>query len=227
MKIRSQEKKRTGLLLSLLLLLGTAGSARADRFDDLMTTDDRSGTVHDKSIDAQSRMDIRRDEDREQRDIRLRREAKAAILDQQDRDSRSLYDLFDGAEYGKHSFMDTDFSKHSFVDLSKSKPMGDSRPDDDAGRAKDLFDKSDDDKTADFYRREKAKRDLREKERDTKIWMDLMKPMPDALMDWVPRPADPIHNGGFEREKDNGTPVPYHLNGHPDFERKLPWAEGN
>jgi hypothetical protein len=44
-----------------------------------------------------------------------------------------------------------------------------------------------------------------------------------SLQDWVPNTPDPTSNGGFGKEPDNGRPVPYHLNGHPDPERKLPW----
>ena len=225
MKRRSQERKVASL--SLLLLLGTASGARADQFDDLMTQDDQYSSSSDKSIDTQSKSDYRRDDEREMKAIRERRDAKDALLDRTAKQGRSLYDPLDGSEFNKKTFMDTDFRKESFTDLSAPRRRNDTRPDDDAVRAKDLFGKSDDDRTADFYRRSKERRDLREKERDKKIMLDLTKPIPYVLLDWVPKPADPIHNGGFEREEDNGHPVPYHLNGHPDFERKLPWAVDN
>ncbi len=45
----------------------------------------------------------------------------------------------------------------------------------------------------------------------------------DELGDWVPKAAEPTHNGGFERMPDNGSPVPYKLNGHVNIQRKLPW----
>lgn len=229
MKRRSQERKMA--TLALLLWLGTAYGVQADPFDDLMTKDKddeyspSSSSSSDKSVDPQSKLDFRREEEREIKELRKRREAKDAELDFKARQSRSLYDPLDGSEFNKKTFMDTDFRKQSFTDLSISKRRSDTRPDDDGPRTRDLFGKSDDDRTADYYRRAKERRDLREKERDKKIWLDLKKPIPYVLLDWVPRAADPIHNGGFEREADNGTPVPYHLNGHPDFERKLPWSE--
>ncbi len=224
MKRRSQERKTAAL--ALLLWLGTASGALADQFDDLMTKDkDDEYSAPDKGIDSQGKLDFRRDEERRLKFFRERREEKDEEKDLKARQSRSLYDPLDGSEFAKKTFMDTDFRKQSFTDLKISKRRSDTRPDDDGPRTRDMFGKSDDDRTADFYRRSKERRDLREKERDKEIWMDLKKPIPYVLLDWVPRPADPIHNGGFEREADNGHPVPYHLNGHPDFERKLPWAE--
>lgn len=226
MKSRSQERKTAALVL--LLWLGTASGALADQFDDLMTKDkDDEYSSPDKGMDNQSKLDFRRDEEREIKDLRKKREEKDEEKDLKARQSRSLYDPLDGSEFNKKTFIDTDFRKQSFTDLSISKRRSDTRPDDDGPRTRDLFGKSDDDRTADFYKRSKERRDLRERERDRKIWLDLTKPIPYALLDWVPRAADPIHNGGFEREPDNGTPVPYHLNGHPDFERRLPWGEGN
>ena len=227
MKRRSQEKKspeNKSAALALLLLLCTASGALADPFDDLMMKDkDDEYSASDPGIDTQNRLDVRRDDDKEIKKLRDKREEKDAELDLKLRQKRSLYDPLDGSEFAKKTFMDTDFRKQSFTDLSRRKV--DTRADDDGPRTRDLFGKSDDDRTADFYARAKERRDLREKERDKKIMFDLRKPIPYMLQDWVPRPADPIHNGGFERESDNGHPVPYHLNGHPDFQRKLPWAE--
>ncbi|MBX9952907.1 MAG: hypothetical protein K2Y39_27285 [Candidatus Obscuribacterales bacterium] len=213
-------------LSSLLILFGTISGVTADPLiDDANSKDVETGTRPDKGGDDLSRVDYLREDERERKEMRDRREEKQEVLDQRARQTRSLYDPYDGSEFSKKTFIDTDFRKQSFVDLGAVKRRSDTRPDDDAARAKDLFGKTADDRTSYFYAREKMKRDLREKLRDDKIKKDLMKPNPDALHDWVPRPPDPIHNGSFEREPDNGTPVPYHLNGHPDFERKLPWAE--
>lgn len=210
--------------LSLLFFLCvTTGGALADPYDDLMTQDDRSGTKVDPTIDQQSRDDdYKAKEERELKALRRLRE-KAAIKAKDLQDDRSLYDRFDGSEFKKRTFIDTDFRKQSYTDLSRRKK--DTRPDDDGVRTKDLFGKTDDARTLDYYAKEKEKRDLRERDRDIKIWKDLTKPIPGMLNDWVPQKADPIHNGGFEKEPDNGHPVPYHLNGHPDFQRKLPWAD--
>lgn len=45
--------------------------------------------------------------------------------------------------------------------------------------------------------------------------------------DWVPDKLDPIDNGGFAVSPDNGSPVPYRLNGHVDLQRVLPWDINN
>lgn len=241
MESRSQEKLanerkvnfRSGLwrfqiflfLFSLVLCSTTSGAAADPLIDDADTKDGEISAPPDRGGDSLSRVDYLREDERQRKEMRDRREEKQEELDQKVRQTRGLYDRFDGAEFQKKAFIDTDFRKQSFIDLGAVKRRTDTRPDDDAARAKDLFGKSADDRTSHFYAREKMKRDLREKLRDDRIKKDLMKPNPDALHDWVPRPPDPIHNGSFEREPDNGTPVPYHLNGHPDFERKLPWAE--
>jgi hypothetical protein len=217
------------LFAALLVILPcTTGGVYADPIiDEANAKDVEVGTLPDKGGDSQSRVDYLRDAERERKEIRDRREDKEAALDAKARQARSLYDPFDGSEFKKRTFIDTDFRKQSFTDLGAVKRRSDTRPDDDAARARDLFGKTADDRTSYFYAREKMKRDLREKFRDDKIWKDLTKPNPDALHDWVPKGPELIHNGGFEREPDNGTPVPYHLNGHPDFQRRLPWAEGS
>ena len=45
--------------------------------------------------------------------------------------------------------------------------------------------------------------------------------------DWVPDKLDPIDNGGFAVSPDNGSPVPYRLNGHVDLQRVRPWDINN
>jgi hypothetical protein len=49
----------------------------------------------------------------------------------------------------------------------------------------------------------------------------------DQFDDWVPSKPDPSSNGGFTIYPDNGSPVPYKLNGHVDIQRKLPWQAEN
>ncbi|MFA6208321.1 MAG: hypothetical protein WC714_02750 [Candidatus Obscuribacterales bacterium] len=45
--------------------------------------------------------------------------------------------------------------------------------------------------------------------------------------DWVPDKLDPINNGGFTIAPDNGSPVPYKLNGHVDIQRGRPWNDND
>lgn len=221
MKSRSQE-----ILLfatcCLAIFVGTMGSAYADPFGDIDAMDKKTSEIDPSGDDSQQRRDDRKreDEERIRRDVRRKLDDKEEEKELKARQMRSLYDKFDGSEFQKKTFIDTDFRKQSFVDLSARKKT-DGRPDDDGVRTKDLFSVDDDKREDDYYARRKARRDLREKERDIKMWRHLMRPIP--VLDWVPSAPDPIHMGAFEREPDNGTPVPYHLNGHPNFERGLPW----
>lgn len=213
------------LSLSMAVLCTISGASADPIIDEATASDVEVGTSPDKGGDTQSRVDYLKDAERERKEIRERRDARREELEMKARHTRSLYDPFDGSEFKKKTFIDTDFRKQSFTDLGAVKHRSDTRPDDDASRTKDLFGKTADDRTSYFYAREKKKRDLREKLRDDLIMKDLTKAIPGVLHDWVPKGPDPMHNGGFEREEDNGHPVPYHLNGHPDFQRKLPWAE--
>lgn len=45
--------------------------------------------------------------------------------------------------------------------------------------------------------------------------------------DWVPDKLDPLSNGGFTIAPDNGSPVPYKLNGHVDIQRGRPWNDND
>ena len=45
--------------------------------------------------------------------------------------------------------------------------------------------------------------------------------------DWVPDKLDPTSNGGFTIAPDNGSPVPYKLNGHVDIQRGRPWNDND
>lgn len=57
-------------------------------------------------------------------------------------------------------------------------------------------------------------------------WLKLISP-DYQIGDWVPSSPDRLRNGGFGSNPDNGSPVPYRLNGHIDIERKLPWQPEN
>ena len=50
---------------------------------------------------------------------------------------------------------------------------------------------------------------------------------PYYVMDWVPSNPDGTSNGAFGLLDGNGRPVPYHLNGFPNLQRKFPWDLGN
>lgn len=56
---------------------------------------------------------------------------------------------------------------------------------------------------------------------------EVRKPILEVSGDWVPDKLDPANNGGFEVSPDNGSPVPYRLNGHVDIQRGRPWDINN
>ncbi len=67
-------------------------------------------------------------------------------------------------------------------------------------------------------------------ERDDLKRRDLAKlaaPVREVTGDWVPSKLDPDSNGGFTIAPDNGSPVPYKLNGHVDIQRGRPWNDND
>ncbi|MBX9722064.1 MAG: hypothetical protein K2X81_11760, partial [Candidatus Obscuribacterales bacterium] len=126
---------------------------------------------------------------------------------------------YDGSEYNASTFIDTDFSKHSFQDLFA--PV-DQRSDDMYSPFKkaEFDDKKDDDALFELDR-------LRKKNRiwDKDSYARLVKPVYYQPGDWVPSALDSTWNGGFTTPPDNGSPVPYRLNGHVNEQRKLPWQD--
>lgn len=81
-------------------------------------------------------------------------------------------------------------------------------------------------------KRDKEKEDRRKDRRreflsDEELMRELSRLPEAAPDDWVPDKADPVNNGGFSIAPDNGSPVPYKLNGWIDFQRKFPWEDDN
>lgn len=76
--------------------------------------------------------------------------------------------------------------------------------------------------------REDRRRDRRKEFLTDEELMKELSRLPEAAPDdWVPDKADPVNNGGFSIAPDNGSPVPYKLNGWIDFQRKYPWEDEN
>ncbi len=100
-----------------------------------------------------------------------------------------------------------DRSKDDLSDLTPADEAGDDTSSDIAGADKSDLDAD----------------ERKKKERET--WKDLTAPIRGRFHDWVPDRVNRLHNGAFEKEPDNGFPVPYRLNGHLDIQRKLPWEE--
>lgn len=118
------------------------------------------------------------------------------------------------------SFVDTDFGMHTFQDLKDNNDlnalaaMRADFKDDDGKRADDDHDVDKDDR--DDYRK-------RMKDDDKRAFRDLTAPIPGMFHDWVPSKPDRGQNGAFTMAPDNGSVVPYKLNGWVEIQRKLPW----
>ena len=137
-------------------------------------------------------------------------------LDDQDVDDDSAdsvvapsHGAYGGELFQPSDFVDTKFTKETFRDILET-----ARSAVDRGVAPQGSDKRDlakeDLSLVDFTRRP-----LLDDSEET--WAELTAPMPNLLTDWVPSPVDPLDNGGFSIADDNGSPVPYHLNGHVPF----------
>lgn len=124
-------------------------------------------------------------------------------------------DDFSGSEFQTPTFMDADFGRHSYRDDFRTRLYSD-RSD------RDRIEDQDRDRRDDSYRK---LTDVDRRRIET--WKEITSSTADLIGDWVPSTPDPTSNGAFGLGADNGAPVPYNLNGHPDPERKLPWAKGN
>ncbi len=142
------------------------------------------------------------------------------------------------SEFSPSTFQDTDFSKHSFIDLNiNSRPQSNDREKsgNDEADQKDQRDqqdprdqkdqpklhtghKADDGDGVSLSEDKKGEKDRHYDE----LMQLLMLPTAPGPNDWVPAKLDPLQNGGFTIAPDNGSPVPYRLNGHVDLERGRP-----
>lgn len=111
----------------------------------------------------------------------------------------------DSLEFGRSANVDSNFGKRTPKNLSEDDTQAYSR-----NRDSDLmFDQ---------------KLNYDHKHRDRKLEFEkIREPVAALLQDWVPDKVDPINNGGFGVAPDNGSLVPYRLNGHLDFDRSTPW----
>lgn len=112
-----------------------------------------------------------------------------------------------------HDFDKKDFSDTLDNDMRSIGPKEVDRQDN-----LDIHDKEREDR-----RRERRKEFLTDEE----LMRELSRLPEAAPDDWVPDKADPVNNGGFSIAPDNGSPVPYKLNGWIDFQRKFPWEDEN
>lgn len=118
------------------------------------------------------------------------------------------------------TFVDTDFGMPTFQDLKDNNDLSalaDMRADlkDDDGK------RGDDDHDVDKSDREDYRK--RMKDDDIRTFRDLTAPIAGMFHDWVPSKPDRGQNGAFTMAPDNGSVVPYKLNGWVEIQRKLPW----
>ena len=203
------------------------GNSRLDRRDP--GPDLEEDVASELSKKWQKRLELEEEEKRRQ-EARKKTVSPVPYSEEQGLSSMDV-----ATEYGQKSFQDNDFGRHDFTDLLIN--GGDKKPmelysDDYDSAAHD----SDTDKTA--HDRKLFGDDKKEEERDkdrekverrrddanydevTELMKDPPRPGPN---NWVPDKLDPLDNGGFVSSPDNGSPVPYRLNGHVDLERELPW----
>jgi len=131
---------------------------------------------------------------------------------------------YDGSEYNASSFQDTDFGKIDSKDL---------RSINSAVRA--------DRSSTDLSHKESVGLKLKHSDKNSiseagksddkgpiknangrVIAEERTGPTMDLPGDWVPDKLDLTSNGGFSIAPDNGSPVPYRLNGHVDIQRGRP-----
>ncbi|MBX9687658.1 MAG: hypothetical protein K2X27_13205 [Candidatus Obscuribacterales bacterium] len=123
------------------------------------------------------------------------------------------------------TFQDTDFSKHDFDDLRAIDGRSIF-----IGAQEWLKVKTDSDKDRGLLRDEDSFAALliddykrKEKQDEMKSYKEFLRKDLPNLHDWVPSDPDPTANGAFTTGADNGSPVPYKLNGWVEVQRGLPW----
>ncbi len=123
---------------------------------------------------------------------------------------------FDGSEFKREEFASHDFDKKDYRQIeghgdsdsrfAKGDQSHKSDSDDKMGISKDVKN--------DVSHKANAKQD-----RNQEI---VAQPVHELAGDWVPDKIDVTNNGGFGVAPDNGSPVPYNLNGHIDLQRERP-----
>ena len=140
---------------------------------------------------------------------------------------------FDGSEFSKPSFVDTNFNLPDYKELQ---PSG--RSSMSPWMRKDERLSADESAQFEEQVRPNSKKQgsyqgispagSGEGEISTRVGsegldeMTHMAPVYDLAGDWVPDSLHLTSNGGFSNAPFNGSPVPYRLNGHPDIQRGVP-----
>jgi len=189
--------------------------------------------------EATESLDSLKSSDQDQDEVGKRPGAGMSEADQ-DSDDMGPY----GSQFKKHSFQDSDFAKHTFADLMmQNGPKAGDKDFSPAAQA-DLTTGGDKKKKNDYGDKDhvsfNADKEENDKHGDPKHDAGddydkhfdeisvLLKPPKDAgPKNWVPAEVDDTNNGGFGTIPDNGSPVPYRLNGHLDIERERPYRDAD
>lgn len=215
----------TILLLSFACMLLGAPAAMAQlNFDN-----DAYGTLIEdakKRIEEMKKARIQRDADliredaeaKEEEEARRKRPVfgsqKVESVNDDDDDSEDNK-IFDASvkkrdqNRSMHVTLKLDVDDNDQLESMKS----DSTEKDDEERAKEEADKE----------REEEEKKLAKRKTERKEAFDDLVDKAYFSSDWVPSDYDPLSNGGFGVDDGNGRPVPYHLNGHPNLQRGMPW----
>lgn len=135
-------------------------------------------------------------------------------------DSRThaLSEHFSGDEFNASGFNDSDFRKEDFRDLFKRQSIGEN--------CFELINRAADRNSRVLSDDASGRERTNHHKIESAAFRDLARPVYFMPGDWVPSALDQLSNGGFTTPPDNGAPVPYTLNGHVDYQRKLPWQDG-
>jgi hypothetical protein len=139
-----------------------------------------------------------------------------AIQDAQDSDNRGMNAFqaqttdFTGSEYAPSDFLDLHLGKSEFEVMK------------DAAKRRFMLGE-----TERLDRTEPDAVDHQGEYAEPDFDMADLEPIQNRLLDWVPDKVDRLQNGGFTTAPDNGSPVPYRLNGHVGIERGYPWDPAN
>ncbi len=235
---------KTAVFYVLLCALISSAPAFADPFafdddaDDPVSFRATINRIRDAEIKYKREVKRREEDERRREEEEREREAAAADKGRTDApgdkpdfsdhdddltEKKRLGDIDTSSQFNKSDFSDTDFSKRAFSSLDKAMR----KPDDDFLRDMDKIKNDDGDNDDsipedaglnDYTARKDAKNAKERRELAELMYMEY--PLPG---DWLPSKLDPLNNGGFTISDDNGSPVPYKLNGHVDLQRAPAW----
>ena len=156
-----------------------------------------------------------------------------AAANQNNAGDGSRNDSFDGSEFNASTFVDSDFRKQTYRDLFNSAAQAQNRAaffGSRSGSSKCGSTGASSTATLNNTRNNyfSCDPDHRKKvEKDRENFNKLTRPVYFIPGEWAPSNIDITSNGGFTDPTNNGSPVPYRLNGHLNLQRNFPWEDEN